>query len=382
MKNPKLRIAVPYFHSIQPDLDPNWVKNFLTISTELFEKYLIFLKKNGWQTIFLDEMYELRRQQVKSKTKFCCITFDDGYLDNYTHAFPLLQKHGMKGTIFVSPECVDTERPKAAIIPKGKDNFFSTPRTAYLNWEELSEMQASGIMDIQSHTMTHTKYYCSDKIVSFHHPSADSVYQIINKFPELRSKYMRIPDLNNRIPNGTPIFQSKSSVVTRIHEINPEFCNEVVRKINKLDYVEQADFAELFKSIFPLYKRYLESEKLIIHVEELKDYKRRVQYEIAESKAVLEKKLNKPVNFLCWPHGENDVYTHSVAIESGYLATTVGKSGADANDITRFDRIGVGGKYNRYFTKLRWRFKLHSTAKIAPDYQLGLAYRRLRYGKH
>jgi peptidoglycan/xylan/chitin deacetylase (PgdA/CDA1 family) len=64
------------------------------------------------------------------------LTFDDGYADAYTNAFPILKKYGMTATFFVVTEWLDTRQP------------------GYLTWDQVREMSAAG-MSIQSHTRTH-----------------------------------------------------------------------------------------------------------------------------------------------------------------------------------------------------------------------------------
>ena len=63
-----------------------------------------------------------------------CITFDDGYVDNYTNAWPILKKYGMKATLFMIADSIGAPR--------------------FVNAEQLREMNAGGF-DVQSHTYSH-----------------------------------------------------------------------------------------------------------------------------------------------------------------------------------------------------------------------------------
>lgn len=65
------------------------------------------------------------------------ITFDDGYADNYTNAFPLLKKYNVKATIFVITDLIGTPE--------------------YMTAEQLREMSESGLVSVQSHTRSHRK---------------------------------------------------------------------------------------------------------------------------------------------------------------------------------------------------------------------------------
>jgi peptidoglycan/xylan/chitin deacetylase (PgdA/CDA1 family) len=64
------------------------------------------------------------------------LTFDDGYRDNYTNAFPLLKERGMTATFFIVTDLIDADLPD------------------YLSWDMVREMHAGG-MSIQSHGRNH-----------------------------------------------------------------------------------------------------------------------------------------------------------------------------------------------------------------------------------
>jgi peptidoglycan/xylan/chitin deacetylase (PgdA/CDA1 family) len=64
------------------------------------------------------------------------LTFDDGYLDNYTAAFPLLQEYGFKATFFVVTDFVDLGRE------------------GYMTWAMIEELSRAGHR-IESHSRTH-----------------------------------------------------------------------------------------------------------------------------------------------------------------------------------------------------------------------------------
>jgi hypothetical protein len=365
----KQKIAVPYFHSVMPQRDPSWAKRFLTQPLDRFEHFLQYLKKGGWQTVFLDEMYELRKRDITGG-RFCALTFDDGYADNYIYVYPLLQKYGLKGTIFVSPLCVDEKRSKAMNLFdlwKGNTTADKLPLTAYLNWQEIEEMQQSGVIDIQSHTMNHTKYYCSDIIESFHHPGDDCVYQVNNFFPELRAYYFSYQGFEQLLPYGTPFFQHKASLLTRIHVPDSEFVDRTVELLNKEISSGDYDFQECLLKIMPLYNEFKRRGRIFGSVESEAEYEARIRYEIADSRQVLENRLKKPVRFLCWPHGGNNAKLHGIALEAGFLATTVGKSGAAADTLDRFERIGIGFESNKMKSDLMNRFRMNLSIGRMPE---------------
>ena|SRR5437764_15440766 len=72
----------------------------LEVTPELLEEAIVFLKKK-YEFVSLDQVYEILNGG-KRKSKFIAVTMDDGYLDNYTHAFPILKKYNVPFTIYVT----------------------------------------------------------------------------------------------------------------------------------------------------------------------------------------------------------------------------------------------------------------------------------------
>lgn len=100
-----------------------------------FEKQLAYLQAEGYTTITLLDYMKARKGKLELPAKPIVLTFDDGYEDNYTNAYPILKKYGFKGTIFVI----------SSFLGKNKN---------YITWDQAREMDADGI-NIESHTVDH-----------------------------------------------------------------------------------------------------------------------------------------------------------------------------------------------------------------------------------
>ena len=153
----------------------NWHEgDLVTLSPSGFETHLRTLKDRGYRTLFLDELVSILRGEGVALQPSVALTFDDGHLDNWVYAYPLLQKYGMKATIFVITSWMGEGNERGRWTPEGPTgaDLPSIPRheevkkkaaqgegTVALNWNELLSMEASGRVDVQSHTHFHRDYF-------------------------------------------------------------------------------------------------------------------------------------------------------------------------------------------------------------------------------
>ena len=84
------------YHSIgEKNLNP------MIIPTDKFSEQMKFLKENNYTTFTLDEVYNFFAGTIQVPKKSVVITFDDGYVDNYINAYPILKKYKFNATIFL-----------------------------------------------------------------------------------------------------------------------------------------------------------------------------------------------------------------------------------------------------------------------------------------
>jgi len=98
------------FHMVCPKGDYLAPIDELRVSPKFFEKFLREQQKR-LDFISIDEVPERMQQQKKGTKPFGVITFDDGYEDNYTYAYPILKKLGIPFTIYVSVNLVNDHAP-------------------------------------------------------------------------------------------------------------------------------------------------------------------------------------------------------------------------------------------------------------------------------
>jgi peptidoglycan/xylan/chitin deacetylase (PgdA/CDA1 family) len=131
--------AVPIlmYHYISgvPVNDPNpALRQSLSVSPELFNQQLDYLKQQGFHSVTLNQLMNALYYGLPLPSKPIILTFDDGYLDGYTAAYPALKAHGFSGVFY---------------IITGKVGW-----QGQMNWDQLREMLANG-MQMGSHTVNH-----------------------------------------------------------------------------------------------------------------------------------------------------------------------------------------------------------------------------------
>jgi len=140
----KTRIMM--YHMIAEQL-PHGQKSGLRVSQEMFEKHLDYFSTNDWTFIKMSEL-----SKYKDKEKVVAITFDDGYLDNYTKALPLLKKYNACATLYL---VIDRHNNDWSIKKNPKHNSGALALEEKLSDEQIKEMLDSGIFELGGHTISH-----------------------------------------------------------------------------------------------------------------------------------------------------------------------------------------------------------------------------------
>lgn len=135
---------------------------------ENFEDQLVWLARHGYRSITADQFAgHLAGRPVPAKSVL--ITFDDGYLDNWVYAYPLLKKHGFHAVIFLVTGWIGNG-PVRNLLGQGQlpptPNHQECERLigqgcsdeVILRWSEIRAMQADGVCEFHSHTNTHTRW--------------------------------------------------------------------------------------------------------------------------------------------------------------------------------------------------------------------------------
>ncbi len=132
-----LQVPILMYHYIStPPPDADVYRQDLSVSPELFAAHLDAIVDNGYNAITLYELADYFADGTPLPPNPVIITFDDGYVDNYSNALPLLRERSIPATFFVLTDFMDEQRP------------------GYLTWDMAREMRDVG-MKIESHGRNH-----------------------------------------------------------------------------------------------------------------------------------------------------------------------------------------------------------------------------------
>ena len=152
------------YHKIKDQVENTEDDQSMSVSTANFEAQLKALLEAGYTPINFKQLKDYLEGTSGLPKRPILITADDGYLCNYTKAYPILKKYNAQATFFVTSLYVGV-----------------TNEHEHFTWEQAKEMEASGLIDIQSHTHGHTLMNALDK--------TDVSYEIQKSFGDIE-KYL------------------------------------------------------------------------------------------------------------------------------------------------------------------------------------------------
>ncbi len=266
-------------HRVLPENERNQyiLNRELAITPEKLEAYILLFKKKGYQFISLDDLYDWFQNKKRLKQKFICLTFDDGYRDNLIHGLPILKKHNVPATIYIT-NCL--------------------PNHSGILWWYLFEDHVKTAKKLEINTSKGSK--------TFHWNTTEDAF---NQFGEI------------------------GNLIKTIHP--DELENVLQNSFGKA----KADFEELCRSVAMSWDeiKMISNEPLITigahtmsHLSVKQHGSDLVEYEMLTSKLELEKQIGKEVHHFAYPFGgtfDVDIKDIKIAEHVGFKTSTLNQPG-------------------------------------------------------
>ena len=154
-------IPVLMYHHVSSSGGP------LSISPENFESQIEWLARNGYVTLTTDEFARFLHGSPMPR-KSVLLTFDDGYLDNYVHAHPILLHYGLNAVMFLVTgrvhdgpfRAIEAQRLEAPRSHQACERLVHDGRAdeVTVRWSEVELMRAAGTFEFHSHTHSHLRW--------------------------------------------------------------------------------------------------------------------------------------------------------------------------------------------------------------------------------
>ena len=322
--------------------------SFHTVTPDGFEAELKFLKDNGYHTVIADEAVRFVKGELELPEQSVMLSFDDGRLSVWAVIYPLLKKYGFRATVFLTPDLV---RPTEGLSPNLEDVWkgraelsdiagcdqFAEPA---ISWQEAAEMEDSGVIDFQGHTLGHRRIPVGPKIVDFVHPGRIKHFFFRFQIPWMREGENDPYRLSQWL--GAPVYESAPFY----HE-GKLYLEDVSLRQVCVGYVQSNGGESFFDQ--PDWRKQLE-DVVDSHAKETNawesesDQKIRMARDLKACKEKIESHLpGKKVTHLAYPWGGGCPASIEASKETGYVSNfwstipgqPINKPGDDATHLVR-----------------------------------------------
>jgi len=275
------------------------------LEQEVFNQQIAFLK-SSYNVMSLDLLCSSIREGIPLPKNVVSLTIDDGYADCYYYAFPVLKKHGIIATVFLTTDFVD------------KNSWLWPDKIEYILTHSIIKQFSVKMNDLKMDFDVSTfKGWHKAQVAIFDHCRRMSD-QSKNEFIEMLSRKLGV-----EVPG----------------EVTEEFTPLTWKQIK-----EMSTYGISFSS-------HTQSHAILSRLN-----RAAAENEISGSKRIIEEKLSREVAAFCYPNGEMDDFseeTISIIRSCGYqcAATTIEGMNNIGGDLFRLKRIGIGNSSMPYFMK-------------------------------
>jgi peptidoglycan/xylan/chitin deacetylase (PgdA/CDA1 family) len=312
-ENPPIPILM--YHSVGRPI-PGWKSPWFSLPARIFADHVERLARAGYRSVTLDEVREYVVGERSLPQRSVAITFDDGYIDTWTYAVPILRKFGFRGAVFITPEFVD---PRDVVRPTLDNVGFksmggeSLEVRGFMSWGELKRASDEKVLSVEAHGLTHTFYPINPEVIDFHHPGDSYLWLDWNAYPDEKPFYIERLGAN-RVAWGTPVYRHGKSLTVRRYFPDPresEHLAEYVRDQGGEAFFRREGWREtLMSEILRLRKTRPAKDRYESPDERLSRY----EDEILGSRRRIEERTGRRPGYFVFPGGGYDDDSFGLAL--------------------------------------------------------------------
>ena len=319
----------------------NSYPNSIAVAPQRFAEHCRVAAEKGWRGVGLAEAEAFLVQGAPLPARSFLCTFDDGYLDNYFYALPILHQYGHKGVMFAVTdrlEKADTPRASVEAVLNGTAPHmpeldapvtttalgYPERRDIFCNHGEARAMDAHGTLAVAGHSAGHLGVFTGPEFTGFVQPGR-----------QVRTFYLTS---YGRIW-GMPAFSVKPGLAHRAFLPAPELIAAITALVPQDAAEAQAFFADEagHRALAALVAGF---QGKMGRMETDAERRNRMWREIHQGKVDLEAILGHSIRTLCWPWGAFDAQALALAKEAGYEVFVTTREGVNppgrAESVCRF----------------------------------------------
>jgi hypothetical protein len=162
------------------------------------EPKLRHLAENGYHTVTSDQIAAFVRGDSALGPRAVALCFDDAWASVWTEASALLAQYGLQAIVYAIPgRTADAEECRPKAMPAAGSPFMT--------WPELRALHRDGVVDVQSHTMTHARVFTANAVSGFVRP--DYAATLLLNRPRVGAAPLRFVGPDDL---GAPLYEHRS----------------------------------------------------------------------------------------------------------------------------------------------------------------------------
>ena len=197
--------SVLAYHDVKDLVSDDFDRDQYAISTRNLIDHFTWLQVHEFVPVSIDDILLARAGGVSLPDKAVLLTFDDGFRSAYTHVLPLLKLFDYPAVISVVTNWIEND----AVVQQGGRTLT---RDDFLTWAQLGALQASGLVEIASHSHNLHRGVLANPQGN-EQPAAVSIQYSASGYEDRPSYYSRI---NNDLATSAQLIEQHTGRVPRV----------------------------------------------------------------------------------------------------------------------------------------------------------------------
>lgn len=260
------------------------------------DRQLQHLAENKYETVTADAIARFVRDGRDPGPGAVALCFDDARASLWTVAFPLLRRYGMRAIAFAIPgRVVDAHTCRPTLDGRtGAPEETGHASSPFVTWPELQALHESGVVDVQSHSYSHSSVFCGAEPTGFVTPAFRTRSMLSRPLVSNTDEPVHFSpeDL------GAPLFPQRSRLSDAVR-----FLDDAEARQRCIDFVRERGGARFFQTASWRAELETLAARGLGQYESGPERLRALRDELDRARAVLDNRLGTTVRHLCFPWG-------------------------------------------------------------------------------